>query len=131
MENYVLLYHFEDNKAENAFRKKVEDEFWRHQTEENQDFKYLGFAGRAEPEVVDKLNGMMHHIDYTTKDYVALYHSREEEPDKIKRQMLLGHDELVENKVEDGDFSFDAHRNSLTKLLNFDYVKAQPEPPKK
>ena len=129
MENYVLLYHFEDQGSEKFFEKEINDRFARHKTEENGEFRYFGFADREEPGVVDKLNTILNRVGIGTKDYVALYHSRDADPDKIKRTMLVGHDDLVETKVE--DMSFDAHRNSLTKLLDFDYVKAFPEPEKK
>lgn len=125
MENYVLLYHFEDNGSEKFFENEIEDRFSRHKTEENGNFRYFGFADVEEPGVVDKLNTILNRIGIGTKDFVALYHSRDADPDKIKRTMLIGHDDLVETKVE--DMSFDAHRNSLTKLLDFDYVKAFPQ----
>lgn len=129
MNNYVLLYHFEDKPTEDRFENEINNEFRRHRVEENGEFKYFGFAAREEPGVVDKLNTILNPMGMGMKDYVALYHSKEENPDKIKRTMLMGHDSLVETKV--GNMSFDAHRNSLTKLLDFDYVKDQPEPPNK
>jgi hypothetical protein len=129
MKNYVLLYHFEDQGTANRFENQINQEFRRHQVEENGEFRYFGFADREEPGVVDKLNTILNPMGMGMKDYVALYHSKDENPDKIKRTMLLGHDSLVETKVE--NMSFDAHRNSLTKLLDFDYVKDQSEPPNK
>jgi hypothetical protein len=129
MENYVLLYHFEDQGTANRFENQINQEFRRHQVEENGEFRYFGFADKEEPGVVDKLNTILNPMGMGMKDYVALYHSKDENPDKIKRTMLLGHDSLVETKVE--NMSFDAHRNSLTKLLDFDYVKDQSEPPNK
>ncbi len=129
MDNYVLLYNFEDNGSEKFFEKEINENFARHKTEESSGFKYFGFADREEPGVVDKLNTILNRVGIGTEDYVALYHSREDDPDQIKRTMLIGHDDLVETKVE--KISFDNHRNSLTKLLDFDYVKAMPEPDKK
>lgn len=129
MENYVLLYHFEDEGTANRFENQINQEFRRHQVEENGEFRYFGFADREEPGVVDKLNTILNPMGMGMKDYVALYHSKDENPDKIKRTMLLGHDSLVETKVE--NMSFDAHRNSLTKLLDFDYAKDQSEPSNK
>ena len=128
MENYVLLYHFSDQGSEKFFEKEINDHFDRHKTEENGDFRYFGFADQEEPEVVDKLNNVLNRIGIGTEDYVALYHSRDADPEKIKRTMLLGHDDLVETKVEKK--GFDAHLNHLTKLLDFDYVKAFPQPSK-
>ncbi len=122
MDNYVLLYHFEDKGAEGRFERQINQEFRRHQVEENGEFRYFGFADREEPGVVDKLNAILNPMGMGMKDYVALYHAKDENPDEIKRTMLRGHDSLVETKVE--KLSFDAHRNSLTKLLDFDYMKA-------
>ena len=129
MDNYVLLYHFEDKDSHKFFEKEINNRFARHITEENGEFKYFGFAEREEPGVVDKLNNILNRVGIGTKDYVALYSSHEEDHDDIKRRMLIGHDSLVETDVE--NMSFDAHRNSLTKLLDFDYVKAFPNPDEK
>lgn len=126
MEGYVLLYHFEDKGAVEYFEGEINKTFWRNRTEESNGFKYFGFTDREAPGVVDKLNEIVDQMGIGTKDYVALYYSRKEDPERIKQQMIIGHDDLVETKVQ--DISFDAHRNSLTKLLNFDYLKVQSQP---
>jgi hypothetical protein len=125
MENFVLLYHFEDKKAERFFEKEINDRFSRHQTEEAGSVSYFGFAERAEPAAVDKLNTILNRVDIGTKDYVALYHAGKKDPDQIQRQMLIGSDRLVETKVS--NLSEDAHVDSLTKLLDFDYSKAEQQ----
>ena len=122
MENFVLLYHFEDKGTEKSFEKVIHDSFPRHRIEESNGFRYFGFAERAEPGVVDKLNTALSRADNSMKDYVALYSAKKENTDEITRTMLIGHDNVVETKVE--KISFDAHRESLTKLLDFDYLKA-------
>lgn len=129
MENFVLLYHFNDRKVEKSFEKEIHDRFPRHRIEENDNFRYFGFADKAEPGVVDKLNTVLSRVDNSMEDYVALYHAKNQNPDKITRTMLIGHDNVIESKVE--KMSFDSHRSSLTNLLDFDYVKAMPEPDKK
>jgi hypothetical protein len=129
MENFVLLYHFEDQKLEKSFEKEIHDNFPRHRIEENGDFRYFGFAERAEPAVIDKLNSVLTKQGTSMKDYIALYSSGKENSDKISRQMLLGHDNVLETKVE--KLSFDAHRGNLTRLLDYDYVKHIPNPEKK
>lgn len=126
MENFVLLYHFEDSNLEQSFEKEIHDRFPRNRTEENGDFRYFGFAERAEPAVVDKLNAVLTSQGNSTKDYVALYHANKDNADNITRQMLVGQDNVLENKVE--KLSFDAHRGSLSRLLDFDYLKANPKP---
>ena len=129
MENFVLLYNFEDKTQEKTFEKEIHDRFPRHKIEDSAGFRYFGFADRAEPGVVDKLNTVLSRMDNSMKDYVALYHAKNSNSDQITRTMLIGHDNVVETKVE--KISFNDHRDSLTKLLDFDYVKAMPNPDQK
>lgn len=129
MENFVLLYHFEDQNQEKTFEKVIHESFPRHRIEDSAGFRYFGFAERSEPGVVDRLNTVLSRMDNSMKDYVALYTAKNDNPDKITRNMLIGHDNVVETKVE--KISFNDHRNSLSKLLDFDYVKAIPNPDKK
>lgn len=126
MENYVLIYHFGDKANQQQFENKIYGSFPRHQTEENQGVTYFGFADREEPGVVDKVETIIHPMRLGTEDFVALYYTRNGNDDQIKRRMIFGSASLVDSKMEDK--GFDAHRNSLTKLLDFDYVKAFPQP---
>jgi hypothetical protein len=128
MDNYVLLYNFEDKGREAQFERKVKKEFWWHKVERNGSCKYFGFAGHEEPGVVDKIKAILDPLA-GTNDYTALYFSQDSDPDKIKREMLLGPDYMVERDLE--KVSPDAHLDSLTRLLNFDFIKAFPEPPEK
>jgi hypothetical protein len=125
MENFVLIYHFDDKKAEKFFEKEINDRFSRHQTEATGTVNYFGFAERAEPAAVDKLNTILNRVDIGTKDYVALYHAGKKDPDQIQRQMLIGSDRLIETTVN--SLSREAHVISLTKLLDFDYAKAEQQ----
>ncbi|EMR04745.1 hypothetical protein [Cesiribacter andamanensis] len=126
MDNFVLLYHFEDKKAEQVFEKEIADRFSRHTTEQTGNVRYFGFAERAEPAAVDKLNTILNRVDIGTKDYVALYHAGKSDPDMIQRQMLVGHDTHVEKKVQ--RLSEDAHRDSLSRLLEYRYDKVNQQP---
>jgi hypothetical protein len=121
MENFVLLYHFEDKQLEKSFEKEIHTSFPRHQIEEAGPMRYFGFADRAEPGVVDKLNTVLSRADNSMKDYVALYHAKNHDTDKITRTMLVGHDNVLETKVE--NLSMDAHIGSITKLLETDFTK--------
>lgn len=104
-----------------ALNRTSQDEFPKHSIDNEIDsLQYFGFAGREQPEVVDKLNTILNRFGIGTKDFVALFYARKEDPDTIKRLMLIGHDNLVETKVK--NVSTDAHRNSLTKLLTFNYA---------
>lgn len=126
MENYVLIYHFEDRANQQQFENKINSSFPRHQSDENQEVKYFGFADREEPGVVDKVETIIHPMRLGTEDFVALYYTRDADDDQIKRRMIFGSASLVESKMEGK--GFDAHRSSLTNLLNFDYIKAFPQP---
>lgn len=117
-----MMYHFEDKNSEKNFENVLHERFPRHKVEENGSLRYFGFADRAEPGVVDKLNTVLSRVEKSSKDYVALYHAKHANPNSITRTMLVGHDNVLENKVE--KLSNDAHQNSLSELLDFDYQKA-------
>ncbi|MCC9165604.1 hypothetical protein [Pontibacter harenae] len=131
MNNYVLLYRFDEEEKVKQFEKGIQKEFPRHKFESDGDYYYFGFADRAEPGVVDTVDGILNSMGFGVtgyfgkRDYVALYFSREADPDNIKRQLLIGTEEMVEAGAE--TMSADAHRSAIQNLLAFDYVKAFPE----
>ena len=48
MENYVLMYYFENNNVHRQFEEKVKSEFPRHRIDDEIDsLQYFGFAGRG------------------------------------------------------------------------------------
>ncbi|AKD04661.1 hypothetical protein POKO110462_22975 [Pontibacter korlensis] len=130
MNNFVLLYRFDTQEQEQQFEESIKKAFLRHKVEMNGPFKYFGFAGRAEPEVVDIVSsilvsmGMGRDRDFGPRNYVALYFSREKDPDNIKRQLLIGTEDMVDKEAE--TTSTDAHQSSIQNLLVFDYAKAMP-----
>jgi hypothetical protein len=128
MEQYVLLYHFEDQESEKHFAEKIRQHFGRHKVERNGETTYFGFTGQEEPGVVGQIKSSIDTLGIGTSDYVALYFSKQEAgPEKITQKMLLGSDDLVESNIR--TVSAAAHVDTLTRLLDFDYVEAQPEPP--
>ncbi|PRY11984.1 hypothetical protein CLV24_109109 [Pontibacter ummariensis] len=127
MNNYVVLYYLEDEKDKQRFEEGVLKEYPRHKVVEDGGFKYIGFAGPPEPAVVEKLDTFLMEMgkgrdEYFGKaEYVALYFSREADPDNIKRQLLIGTDEMVDKDAQ--RMSSDAHRSAIQNLLEFDFTK--------
>ncbi|MCC9137415.1 hypothetical protein ACFSKU_08490 [Pontibacter silvestris] len=127
MNNYVLLYRFDEEESVQQFEDAIVKEFPRHQVEKEGEFKYFGFAGEPEPGVVDKLNTILTSMGrgrngyFGKTEYVALYFSREKDNDNIKRQLLIGTEEMVDEDAQ--RMSNDAHRDSIQNLLEFNYLK--------
>lgn len=132
MHSYVVLYGFQKEELNQEFKEKVLKAFPRHKEVTDAGYEYIGVAGGNEPEVVDALNTILHEMGIGTEgffgqnDYVALYFSRDKDPDSIKRQLLIGTEDMVDEGAE--SMSADAHRNAIVNLLNVDYVKEQPNP---
>jgi hypothetical protein len=131
MNNYVLLYRFDDKGREQQFEQQIQKDFPRHKKETDAGFKYFGFAAKEEPGVVDTLDGILNGMgigvqgNFGQRDYVALYFSREKDPDNVKRQLLIGTDEMVDKDAE--TMSADAHRNAIINLLNHDFLKEEQQ----
>lgn len=125
MTNYVLLYHFDDQQVLAQFEEHLRKEFKRNKEVQDSGFKYFGFAATEEPGVVDKLTGILNDVgigvtgNFGQNDYVALYFSRQKDPDNIKRQLLIGTDEMVNKGAE--RMATDAHRDSIQNLLGNTY----------
>lgn len=121
------MYYLEDRNDHLRFEEEIKNAFKKHRIDDEiESLKYFGFSGREQPEVVDRLNTILNRFGIGTKDFVALFYARKEDTETIKRLMLVGHDDLVETKIK--NISMDAHRNSLTKLLEFDYTKEKTAP---
>lgn len=121
MKNYIVIASFEDKQQEERFNKDLQKVFEEHKIENYEDLQYFAFPERDDPSVADQLNDILHNYGIGTKDYVALYYTRPQAPDDINRMMILGHDELIENKVE--KIPEDKHRDTLIDLMNFDFLK--------
>ncbi|MFD2244719.1 hypothetical protein [Pontibacter ruber] len=131
MNNFVLLYRFDDKEQERSFEQGLAKDFPRHKMVTDAGFKYFGFASKSEPGVVDVLDGILNGMgigvkgNFGQRDYVALYFSREKDPDNVKRQLLIGTDEMVNKDAE--TMSADAHRNAIINLLKYDFLKAEQQ----
>ena len=121
MKNYIVLASFEDKTQEKRFNNDLKDVFKEHTLENYGDMQYFAFPERDDPSVTDKLNDILHNYGIGTKDYVALYYTRPQAPDEINRQMVLGHDNLIETQVE--KIPEDKHRDTLINLMNYDFLK--------
>ena len=82
---------------------------------------YFAFAARDLAGVEDNIKAMLDQIDINDSDYVALYYIREENPEKIKRLMLLGSASLAEDNLT--VISSAEHENLLNDLFNIDFIK--------
>ncbi|MFW5759593.1 MAG: hypothetical protein ACOCXH_01290 [Cyclobacteriaceae bacterium] len=123
MKNYIVIASFEDKKEEERFNKDLQDVFKEHKIENYGDLQYFAFPERDDPSVTGQIKGILHNYGIGTKDWVALYYTRSQSPDDINRLMILGHDDLVETKVE--KISEDKHHDTLIELMNFDFMKAR------
>ena len=127
MNNYVLLYNFDDDKVKQRFEESLRKVFPKYKEVEDGSFKYFGFAEAQEPAVTDKLDSILNDVgigvrgNFGQVDYVALYFSREKDPDNIKRQLLIGTEEMVDKNAQ--SMSTDAHRDAIQSLLAYDFSK--------
>lgn len=126
MTNYVIIPHIVNDQDADYFEEEIKSRFPRHKKEQTGEIKYFGFAARERAEVEDQLQEILHHIGIGTDDYVALYYSRNEDPDKIVQAMILGHDQKIEHDLE--RTNPEDHVDTLSRLLNYDFVKAMPNP---
>ncbi|GAB3814859.1 hypothetical protein [Pontibacter rugosus] len=128
MENFVLLYHFDKQEKQQQFEQSLKKEFPKHREDHSNGLKYFGFSEKAEPGAVDKVStilttmGMGREGFYGLNDFVALYFTRDKEPDVVKRQLLIGTKEMVDPGAEDN--TNDAHRSSIKRLLEYNYQQA-------
>ena len=129
MTSYVLLYHFGEEKNKKQFEQGILKLFPRHKKEVDNNFEYFGFAAEAESGVEGKIDGILNSMGYGSHgyfgktEYVALYFSREADPDNIKRKLLVGTEDMVNKNAE--SMPGDAHRDTIQNLLEFDYRKIQ------
>lgn len=126
MNNFIIISHFEDPRAQEAFEKKIKDNFPRHLEAQNDELRYLAFAARNQAAVEDYIKIILNEYGIGTEEFVALYYSRPDDADEIQRAMMLGHDDLVEDKVS--HIKPEDHVDTLSRLLNFDFVKEMQNP---
>jgi hypothetical protein len=121
MTNFIIISHFDNPQDQETFDKKVKEAFPRHTESQTDEIRYIGFAAKNQAGVEDQIRTMLDGYGIGTEEYVALYYSRPSDPDEIQRVMLLGHDDLLESDIQ--SIRPEDHVDTLSRLLNFDYVK--------
>lgn len=120
MENYILIYHFKDEKDNEFFKSELKKKFPKHKIDNTQELEYFAFSARHQPAVVDEINTIAHRMGISTKDYIALYYTRPSNSDDINREMLLGSDNLIETDLK--NISLERHRDNLIELMDYDFL---------
>lgn len=121
MRNYVLMHHLSNEDTERNFLNELKKKFPKSRMVNESGFRYFSFAERNLPGVHDALQESMDGMTFEDTDYIALFYTREEEPDIINRLMIFGRDNRVDNELK--RISRTTHENILTDLLEFDFIK--------
>jgi hypothetical protein len=124
MNNFVIFYRFRSQESGNVFLESIEKTFPRHLIYKLGGIDYFLLSAKMIAEVQDKVNDIFDILDIRDDDYVAIYYTREEEPDDIKRLMMLGHSELIDEDLKNGGTVF---TRTLSELLEYDFTKQKAE----
>lgn len=122
-----MIYRLSDGDTE-EFKKDLETTFSDNLQEENENIRYFGFAGHEQPQVEDKVGDLIHRYGLGEEDYVALYYTRPENPDQIMRHMIIGHDHYLTDHIEQEKAGKEEHTDRLSRLLDYDFIKARTQP---
>ncbi|MBO9700500.1 MAG: hypothetical protein J7604_09855 [Sporocytophaga sp.] len=124
MNNFVIIYRFRSPESGNVFLESIEKTFPRHLNYNFGGIQYFLLSSKLIAEVQDKINDIFDNLDIRDDDYVAIYYSREEDPDDIKRLMMLGHADLIDEDLKNGGTILD---RTLSELLEYDFNKQKAE----
>jgi hypothetical protein len=94
----------------------LEKKFWKNKFSIDHKIKYFAFAAKELTAVQDTLQDIMDHLKLTDDDYIALYYTREEEPDEIKRLMIFGKSYQSEKDLSR------LNEDTIAELLEFNFV---------
>lgn len=125
MTNYILIFKIKEQRDAVNFIEAMKAEYPDNRLEIRHDIPYLAFAARDLPEVEENVVTMIKDIGIANTDYVALYYVKEEDPDKIKRLMILGPSDLAEQDLT--AISTAEHENLLSDMLDIDFMKLRFE----
>lgn len=127
MKTYAVVYRFADERATQEFQNAVVNTFQKIREKDTDVFHYIGFAGGEEPEIADKLAGIIRHFGYngslSDDDYVGVYFTPPYDQEEITRQMVFGKDQYLENDVTPNYRP--EHISIITDLLDYDPVTEQ------
>ncbi|MDF9794805.1 hypothetical protein OKW21_000068 [Catalinimonas alkaloidigena] len=119
MTNYIIISHFNEEQDQASFEKKIKESFPRYHEENTEEIRYLALSSRNQAGVEDKIKEILNEYGISDDEYVALYYSRPENPDEIQRSMILGHDHLIENDIQ--QVKPEDHVDTLSRLLNHEF----------
>ena len=117
-----MIYNIADNTSSEEFLISFNKKFPRNTADEVNGITYYGFTAKTLPAVQDTLYDTLQNLNIGRADYVAVYYSRTEEPDVIKRQMIMGSDDLANNA--EARISTTLLENTLQDLLSHNFVNS-------
>jgi hypothetical protein len=116
MRTYVLICNISDKKSEKEFLGHLENKFLKHKFSTKNNIQYFAFAAKELAAIQDTLQNTLDRLNLTDADYIALYYTREEEPDEIKRLMIFGKWYQSEKDLSR------LNEDTIAELLEFDFV---------
>lgn len=120
MKNFILLYHLTNERDNEFFKNELKKKFPEHKIDQYRNLEYFTFPARHQPAVKDEIASIANKLSIGTKDYIALYFTRPKNDDEIAREMLLGHDRLLETLDKK---IVPAHNRNLIDLMNYVFPK--------
>jgi len=115
------MYNLGDENSEKLLQKELQNKFPRNNTFIEAGLRYFSFAARELPGVQDDLQVIMDRLTLSEPDYIALFYTREEEPDIINRLMIFGTSNQIDTVLK--KVSNTIHTNVLSDLMEIDFVK--------
>jgi len=120
MNNFVMIYHLEDENANDLFMGKIIKKYPHYQAQKHEHLLYICFEEKNIAKVNDEIHYMLQKLNINQSDYVAIYYRREENDD-IKQYMVLGSDSLIEGQTN--KISGDMHTRTIDELLGVNFMK--------
>ncbi|MFN3402694.1 MAG: hypothetical protein ACK40G_01285 [Cytophagaceae bacterium] len=120
MESFVVIYRFNDIIASENFEKGLKDAFPLHDAQVVNGIYYFALTARNLPEIESKINVILDRVPVGDTDYVAVYYDRKEDSDEIKRAMVLGTSQYIDNEIKNKG---GIHTRVLTELLESNIIK--------
>lgn len=117
----MLIYNLSNESSEKELLRQLKTKFTKHKTASENDIKYFNFAERKLPGVQDAIQEIMDGLTLNDSDYIALFYTREEEPDVINRLMVFGTSNLIDNDLK--NISQTNQDRILGELLEYDFLK--------
>ena len=121
MTNYILIYKIADRPNALNFIRDLKGTYPDNRLEVRHDIPYFAFAAKNLPEVEENVVSIIKNVGVANTDYVALYYIKEEEPEKIKRLMILGPSDIAEQNMT--NISSAEHENLLSDMFDIDFMK--------